>query len=67
MSKVLVIELPDDADLNMALRAVNAAIGSVIRPAINDATAYGAIREDADRVLNVFRKVVATPDPQEGP
>lgn len=67
MSKVLVIELADNVDLNMALRAVNAAIGSVIGPAINDATAYGAIREDADRILSVFRKVEKDPDPQQGP
>jgi hypothetical protein len=50
MTKVLVIELPDQTDLAAALRATEAALGSL---PIN-ARVFGAIREDTERVLAVF-------------
>jgi hypothetical protein len=50
MAKVLVLQLPDDADLTAAIRAVEASLGVLPQ----GSRVFGAIREDADRVLAVF-------------
>jgi hypothetical protein len=60
MSKVLVIELPDDADLAEAAGAVARAFDRVV----DGTRVYAAIREDAEAVLRVSRKV-EPPDPEE--
>jgi hypothetical protein len=58
MSKLLVLELDDDADLTEVIHAIRAATD----PPLHAIRVFVAIREDADRVLAVF-----TPDPQETP
>jgi hypothetical protein len=50
MAKVLVLELPDDADLAAAIRAVEGALGVLPQ----GSRVFGAISPDADRVLAVF-------------
>lgn len=50
MSKVLVIEVSDDFDLGTAIRAVEDAVGGFPEKV----RVYGAIREDAEKVLDVF-------------
>jgi hypothetical protein len=51
MAKVLVLEIPDDTDLTMAIRAVGAALGGLPE----GSRVFGAIREDAEQVLAVFK------------
>jgi hypothetical protein len=63
MSKVLVIELPDETDLTSTIKAMNAVqVANIERCRV-----FAAVGEDAEAVLAVFDANKADPDPQETP
>ncbi len=57
MSKVLVIELPDETDLTETIKAMNA----VQVANIDRCRVFAAVREDAEAVLAVFDANKADP------
>jgi len=63
MSKVLVIELPDETDLAETIKAMNA----VQVANIDRCRVFAAVRENAEAVLAAFDANKAGPDPQETP
>src|SRR5262245_64359215 len=66
MSKLLVIELPEETNLTEAIQALNA-VQATIGLSIGRCRVFAAIREDADAVLRVFNAASPDPDPQETP
>lgn len=67
MSKVLVIELPDEADIVQALHVIRVNALEHIRGSrvhIRGSRVHAAIKEDADKILSVFEPSSSDP---EGP
>ena len=63
VSKVLVIELPDETNLTETIKAMNAVqVANIERCRV-----FAAVREDAEAVLAVFDANKAAPDPQDTP
>jgi hypothetical protein len=51
MARVIVLELPDDVEFAAVLRTVEGSLGQLPE----GCRVFGAIREDADAVLQVFK------------